>query len=187
MIVKYVRGVAGLCLSVFVLTAGAASAATTMHYTGLAFDHFNTYLSNPYTTSDRITGTVVLATPIASNSFYYGSPLSFSFSDGVQTLTNVTGFANGFSFETDANGNIAKWGFNISRLAGPGYIYSSRTSNGSVDTGNFESESGYTNSVMANWTITTTPGVPEPASWALLVTGFGVAGAVQRRRAALTA
>ncbi len=31
------------------------------------------------------------------------------------------------------------------------------------------------------------PGVPEPATWALMLTGFGLAGVALRRRAALTA
>jgi hypothetical protein len=182
MIAKYRRGMVGMGLAVFALTATAANALTTMHYSGRTFDSFSTYLSNPYTVLDRITGTVVLTAPIAPNSFFYGSPLSFSFSDGVQTLTNLTSFANGFSFETDGNGDVVKWGFDIERLAGPGYIYSSRTSNGSVDHGNFESESGYTYNVDPNWTITATADVPEPASWALLVAGFGLTGAVMRRR-----
>ncbi len=187
MIANYRRVMVGVGLVAFVLTASTASALTTMHYTGRTFDRFNTYLSNPYTILNRITGTVILAAPIAPYGFYYGSPLSFSFSDGVQTLTNLTGFANGFSFETDGNGDIVKWGFDIERFAGPGYIYSSRTSNGSVDHGNFESESGYTYNVDPNWTITTTADVPEPASWALLIAGFGLTGAVMRRRRVATA
>lgn len=32
-----------------------------------------------------------------------------------------------------------------------------------------------------------TPGVPEPASWALMIAGFGLVGAAARRRAAITA
>ena len=182
MMLSYRRAMAGLLMSALALSASAADALTTMHYSGRYFDSFDTYISNPYTVLNRLTGTVVLATPIAPNSFFYGSPLSFSFSDGVQTLTNLTGFANGFSFETDSNGDIDKWTFDIERLAGPGYIYSSRTSNGSSDRGNFESEAGYTNTVDRGWTITTTADVPEPASWALLIAGFGLTGAAMRRR-----
>ena len=39
----------------------------------------------------------------------------------------------------------------------------------------------------ANFTVSTSPNlntVPEPASWAMLIAGFGLVGAVQRRRAA---
>lgn len=36
----------------------------------------------------------------------------------------------------------------------------------------------------ANWSISTVATVPEPASWAMLIAGFGLAGAVQRRRRA---
>lgn len=35
--------------------------------------------------------------------------------------------------------------------------------------------------------VLTAPGVPEPASWALLIAGFGLTGAALRRRRALTA
>jgi hypothetical protein len=33
----------------------------------------------------------------------------------------------------------------------------------------------------------TAPGIPEPASWAMMIAGFGIAGAVQRRRRAALA
>ena len=35
-----------------------------------------------------------------------------------------------------------------------------------------------------NGSITYTPGIPEPATWAMLIAGFGLVGAVARRRAA---
>jgi hypothetical protein len=36
--------------------------------------------------------------------------------------------------------------------------------------------------VLGHFTQTVNPGVPEPASWALMITGFGMAGGMLRRR-----
>lgn len=59
------------------------------------------------------------------------------------------------------------------------------------------SESGYQRSDLAGFTIsnvvveadsqisvTTLPGVPEPASWAMMIGGFGMVGGIMRRRRA---
>lgn len=35
-----------------------------------------------------------------------------------------------------------------------------------------------------SWSITSRPNVPEPATWAMLITGFGLVGAAMRRRVA---
>ncbi|WP_235902895.1 PEPxxWA-CTERM sorting domain-containing protein [Sandarakinorhabdus oryzae] len=54
--------------------------------------------------------------------------------------------------------------------------------------GNFTSLTLTTNRTE-NWSGLTigTPGVPEPASWAMLITGFGLVGAAARRRRAVAA
>ena len=41
--------------------------------------------------------------------------------------------------------------------------------------------------LLDNVLVTQAPGVPEPASWAMLIAGFGLVGAARRRKAALAA
>jgi hypothetical protein len=61
---------------------------------------------------------------------------------------------------------------------------------GSLDLVDFRNPSGGfltdTNGVLPP-VVTPPPGVPEPASWALLIAGFGLTGAVQRRRRSVLA
>lgn len=40
---------------------------------------------------------------------------------------------------------------------------------------------------VGNWSMSAVGGVPEPASWAMLIAGFGLVGAVARRRRETTA
>jgi hypothetical protein len=80
---------------------------TTYVYTGNPF----TFAVSPYTTSDRVTGTVELASPLPPNfDLATVSPLAFSFSDGVQTITSATvGEVGVFKFHTDSTGSITEW------------------------------------------------------------------------------
>src|SRR5271156_2570743 len=70
----------------------------------------------PYTTSDKITGSIVFSAPLGDN--YSGNPsatlLSYNFSDGVDPQ-NAVGPPLGFpyvmdsTFGTDSSGNIVSW------------------------------------------------------------------------------
>jgi hypothetical protein len=84
-----------------------STADTTYTYTGNPF----TTAVSPYTTNDFISGSFDLATPLGSNvPLSTISPLSFSFSDGVQTLTNATpSILRTFTIQTDATATLAHW------------------------------------------------------------------------------
>jgi hypothetical protein len=112
---------AALAATVCILAVSvvAAEADTIYTYTGNPF----TSVFGPYTTSDRVTGFFDLATPLANNlPETVISPISFSFSDGVQTITNTTpGVVVGsFSVATDASGKPEFWDifFNPTALGG---------------------------------------------------------------------
>ncbi len=71
----------------------------------------------------HITGSFTVAQPLAPNLMQDvgGSgafkPLSFTFTDGVTTITQLNATSSGFAVHTDANGKITQWGMYMS---GPG-------------------------------------------------------------------
>jgi hypothetical protein len=96
---------AALLLSV----AGARADTYTYTYTGNDF----TDVMSPYTTSERVTGTITLTKPLSDNLPLTRLPqYSYSFTDGVQTLTQF----NSSSFidvVTNGTGQISKWNVGI--------------------------------------------------------------------------
>jgi hypothetical protein len=103
-----------LLLAVVITTALRSQpvfATATYTYTGNPF----TTVSGPYTTSDFVSGMVTLAGPLAPNmAFDFVSPTAFSFSDGVQTITDQTAAGNIiFAFETGPTGAITAWEVDI--------------------------------------------------------------------------
>jgi hypothetical protein len=113
------RIVAALALAVLAVSPAALLADTYVYtYTGLDF----TDASGPYTTSDSVTGSFTLSSALPDDltSFTTIAPVSFSFSDGVDTISNTSFDLDGDSFavETDGSGNITAW--SIYLVAGPG-------------------------------------------------------------------
>ena len=97
-----------LSCAVGVLTAAAVQATPiTYTYTGTPF----TTVTGPYTTSDKVTGSVELMSPLGLNmSLTSVTPLAFSFFDGVQTInsSSTLNFAT-ISFGTSPTGAITQW------------------------------------------------------------------------------
>jgi hypothetical protein len=83
---------------------------TTYQYIG---NHFIDMAGPGYTTSMSVTGMVTLAAPLPPNfGGTFGGPVtptSFSFFDGVQTLTIANTAEYDIRFVTDATGNIIGW------------------------------------------------------------------------------
>lgn len=175
----------GLVAFMSLLDFSPASANTIYTYTGNDF----TITTGAYTTSDQVTGTIDLATALGDNfgpSFI--SPVSFSFSDGVQTLTNLTAGldANFLGFSTDASGNIVTWivlmnePFSLLNYE----IYTEKPN----PTDAFSSDGGYyatTNEgyVLGNpsmWTAMSQ--TPIPAALPLFASGLGAIGLLGWRR-----
>lgn len=85
----------------------ASVQATTYDYTGNPF----TVVSGAYTTSDFVSGMVTLADPLAPNMpLTIVRPTAFTFSDGMQTITNRTPSIQFlFRFATGPTGSITSW------------------------------------------------------------------------------
>ena len=97
-------GVAALSLA---YPASVQAVPTTYQYTGNPF----TDVSGPYTTSDFVTAMITLAGPLGANMpLTEVSPIAFTLSDGVQTITNIDPilFLH-LKFATDATGSIRLW------------------------------------------------------------------------------
>jgi len=93
---------------------GAASArASSFLYTYTGNPFFPTQVEPPYTTSDKVTTSVVLSAALVDNMpEEQVIPTSFTLTDGHQTITNLNTpnlDANLFKFSTDGMGKITFW------------------------------------------------------------------------------
>lgn len=71
--------------------------------------NFTTAVS-PYTTDDSVSGSFNTSAPLESNRpLSPVTPTSFSFSDGIQILTNLNATPLVFEISTDGSGNIEWW------------------------------------------------------------------------------
>jgi hypothetical protein len=113
-----------LLLAAFFVAAGSANAAVVYTYTGNAYDslmNINNYsptepVPDPYDTSMRVTGTLVMPDEFefGYNFPIPGDEISFSFSDGVNTLTNENSTLSFIDdFIVDAEGKLIRWGIRV--------------------------------------------------------------------------
>lgn len=134
------------------------AAAITYQYTGNDFAYV-AYGGLIWTTSDSLTGIIVLSAPFGNNSTGYVTPTYFSFSDGVETLTSSNASGT-FAFNTDALGDIVSWDVRIEEV----------TPQGNID---FRSitDSLPTYDLISNWILDasgTSADSYDPGSWAVV-------------------
>jgi hypothetical protein len=170
-------------LFVALLTLPVAMKADTYTYTYTGHDF--TTVHSPYTT-----GELTLSAPLATNLSFTSpvSSLSFSFSDGVQTITDFNSPVYAFYFQTDGSGAITEWNIFIEApitSAGIGGLdlsnefapYTPLQGDSASLPGGTSSNKSASNSVAGAWTVTDNPApstVPEPSS--ILMIGTGSAG-----------
>jgi hypothetical protein len=173
------------------LLTAPALADTVYTYTGNPF----TQVVAPITTSDFVTASFTVASPLAPNSEFSNeilgalpfNPISWDVSTAGYTISNATpGVIVGLNFWTDSQGNIVDWIFGAEAESVPGQIETDRAEISSFD---FVGDHYGTVNQSLNsnnpgvWTISTStpPAVPEPQSLLLVATGLlGVLSTVRR-------
>jgi len=174
-----------------------ANAAQILTYTGNDF----AFANSPYTTSDKVTASVDLSTPLGDSvTNVTVAPTSFTITDGVQTLTQANSTISDFLFSTGPAGQITAWEIQVNST-GPSGDYIQTCSSSSCfgvsdltfDFGIFAptittvtsltcpssiaSMSGEGAGIVCSpgsWSSALTSAVPEPASLALLSAAFGL-------------
>ena len=147
----------------------------TYEYTGNPF----TLVSGPYTTSDRVTGTVTLSTPLGDNMPLTAvSPLAFSFFDGIQTISNMNASFSGFEFATGSSGLPSQWSVDVQTAGGNDEIQTINVPLNAVDIADMGASIGQAAGSPGTWSVSTAP-VPDPGSsitlLSLSLTALGVA------------
>ncbi len=110
-------GLVLVCASICAALVSTANAAT-YTYTGLNFSPSDIAVecSSPpcntvaYTTSDSVTGYFTVPEPLSPSTDYVPLvPTTYSFSDGIQTLTPSNSVIELFRIYTDASGGFENW------------------------------------------------------------------------------
>jgi hypothetical protein len=174
-------------IAMAVLAAASASANVVYDYTG---NDYTSYAGS-YTGTENVTLSITLASTLGPNlTQAREDPLSFSFSDGVQTITDTTpGASISVLFSTDAAGSITHWDVYTQFYDSNARVYDHIETNNSIgffpydyavhginpDDGSF-GRSG----VPGQWTVASA--VPEPSTWAMMVLGFAGLGFMAYRR-----
>ena len=107
------RSAAVIALGAAMLASGGAAAQTVLTYTGSDFTRIATAgagLATNFTTSDAVSGSLTLAAPLGDNlNGASVSPLSFSFTDGLGTVTSANAAFVSFNISTNGAGQITGW------------------------------------------------------------------------------
>jgi hypothetical protein len=172
-----------------VASATPAHASVIYTYTG---NPFNVLQGNSYSAQDGVAGVMELGTTLGANlSSTSLTPLTFSFSDGVKTITQANASSASFVVSTDGLGNITTWEISLAIPFGVGgppvVITTTNTAQMVLDRGEDNECFGFlcgltfgeVRNAPGGWEPKVPP-VPEPSS--MLLIGAALAGFTARRR-----
>ena len=194
----------------FLLPAPLLAQVTTYTYTGNDFNQFTAYTPPQlFNSSDSVNGDLVLSSPLSASltTLTTVAPTSFSFSDGLETITNLTTSLSIFQFETNAAGAITGWNIFIgvpnSGGSGQDSIISQDYSGSAEDEGQYAFSilnyycgagppchlfngliggNGSTGSTAGMWIPSSSASAtPEPSSFLLLFIALPALAAASRR------
>jgi hypothetical protein len=179
-------------VSVVLVLAAASTAAKAGSITYSYSSGDFTTLSAPYTGSDYVSGSIVFSSLLPDNSdIVFDStatpPVSFTFSDGVQTLTSADASLEGDSqFVTDGTGQISAWRVVVLPNSPADFIITSfdvvnteeiGTTSSSGFSDSPKEDTGYTLNGTGVWTASASgSSTPEPSTLALLGAGIAMLG-----------
>ena len=103
------RVLGAVCACLLFLVTPPTVASVIYTYTGNVFDTFSN--STSYDNTVAVTGTIELAAQLGANNPFnpQEEPISFSFSDGINTLTESNTDSVIFRVQTDGTGSISNW------------------------------------------------------------------------------
>jgi len=168
----------------FAYPASVQAVPITYTYTGNPFQT----ATAPYTTSMFVSGMLTLAGPLAPNMPLTSvTPLAFSFSDGVQTFTNLTaGVTAAFAFSTGAGGVITGWQIAIAQDSTFSFIFTAN--NASIRSDNVRNLNRRAGNAELPGAWSMSSGVPDSGStiylMSLTLIALGVAARQFKRAAA---
>lgn len=149
-----------------------ASASTSSFFgAGTNADHWlSTNLATDSITFSSFTGGVR-----ALGGLFFGSDISGLFAAGSVTLT-----------ATDASGSVTQTITNATTSSFLGFVSTGPLTSVTISAVQPATPLWPTvNNLTLAGAATPTPGVPEPATWAMMIVGFGLVGAAMRRRATM--
>ena len=92
------------------ITSTPAAATVIYTYTGNVYDMFS---GTGYTTDMFVSGTVQFDAPLPNGASTKVTPKSFSFFDGINTITSTNADASFFEFSLDGTGEIIGWSLQV--------------------------------------------------------------------------
>jgi hypothetical protein len=158
------------------LTVAPVNAAT-YSYTG---NNYSIVTGN-YTKSMSITGFFKVASPLNGNFNGPIMPQSYSFSDGLQTLTNANSSVQFFDIATNSGGDITA---TLVTILGLGFnqIVLGAFSDDATNSPPSSGISSAFSEAPGTWQRTDVSVVPVPAALPLLASGLGALGLIGWRR-----
>jgi hypothetical protein len=176
---KTLAGMAASCLFVF----ATALPAEVYSYTGL---DYGTVSGLTYSTSESVNGTFTLASPLDASTTAAVTPISWTVTDGVNTLCDVCGGSSlmGIVLTTDGGGNISDWYFEATNTGIDIYSGGLTAEGQNPINTDFATTGGVTgtSTVPGTWADTTSA-TPEPGTLAMLLAGSVLLFGSMRRRA----
>jgi hypothetical protein len=106
-----------IAIMILLFVNATANASFVYSYTGNNYTNFSGISGGVYDASMFVSGTFELGTALAPNlSSYSINPLTFSFNDGINTVTQANTNSATFLISTDGTGGITGWNIDLNSV-----------------------------------------------------------------------